>query len=180
MNGVYWVYTDASSGLGPPSDAAAGARRLTPIPLAVVLCPKGGRALERELTHLKRCGITTLVCLLSHEQVHQLELAQEGMLAQRLGMAFVHHPLPDHELPPDLPAFRAFAAELAERVKAGERVGVHCWGSIGRATLTAVATLVHLGWTADAALQAVETARGCAVPDTSEQKDWILTYQAQA
>ena len=181
MNGVYWIYTDASTSLAPPApQPASGERRLTPIPLAVVLCPRGGYGLERELMHLKRGGVTTLVSLLSLAQVNMLELANEGMLAQRLGMSFIHHPLPDHELPPDLEKFRAFAAELAERVKAGERVGVHCWGSIGRATLAAVATLVHLGWPAGVALRAVEAARGCPVPDTEEQAEWILSYQAQA
>lgn len=128
--------------------------------------------------HLKRCGVTTLVSMLSREQVRLLELENEGWEAQRLGMSFVHHPLPDHQLPPDLQEFRAFATELAQRLKAGERIGIHCWGSIGRATLAAVATLVHLGWPAHIALQAVEAARGCPVPDTAEQKEWLLGYRA--
>jgi protein-tyrosine phosphatase len=91
----------------------------------------------------------------------------------------LHHPLPDHELPPDPDLFRAFAAELARRLSSGEHIGIHCWGSIGRATLAAVATLVHLGWPAEVALRAVEAARGCPVPDTPEQKDWLLAYKAR-
>lgn len=149
------------------------------MPLAVVLCPRGGRHLPRELAHLKRSGIQTIVSLLSHDQTRMLELEQEGYVAGELGMEFLHHPIPDHELPLDEAEFRAFVGQLAERLRMGERIGVHCWGSIGRATVTAACTLIHLGWPAQMALTAVEAARGCPVPDTEEQERWILSYKAQ-
>jgi hypothetical protein len=38
---------------------------------------------------------------------------------------------------------------------------------------------MHLGWRADKALEAIEDARGCTVPDTQEQEEWILHYKAQ-
>jgi protein-tyrosine phosphatase len=153
---------------------------LVPMPLAVVLCPRGGRHLHGELRHLKRAGIQTLVSLLSEEQIEMLELAEEPSLAQRLGMQFLSHPIPDHQLPPDPHAFRAFVSDLADRLRAGERIGVHCWGSIGRATVTAACTLIHLGWQPATALAAVESARGCPVPDTEEQEHWILNYKVHA
>ena len=174
MNGVYWIYEPAKAAPG------AGGRDLQfPLPLAVVLCPQGGRDLEREMAHLKRSGVQTLVSLLSHDQVDMLSLGREEMLAERAGMEFLHFPIPDHELPPDAKAFRAFVADLAQRVQAREHIGIHCWGSIGRATVTAACTLIHLGWEPRAALAAVETARGCPVPDTEEQERWILNYKAQ-
>jgi hypothetical protein len=37
--------------------------------------------------------------------------------------------------------------------------------------------LIHLGWTPRAALFAIAAARGCPVPDTQEQENWILNYQ---
>jgi protein-tyrosine phosphatase len=128
---------------------------------------------------LRRAGVETIVSLLSEEQVAMLELKEEPVLARKLGMKFLHHPIPDHQLPPDRLAFRAFVSNLAERLRAGERLGVHCWGSIGRATVTAACTLIHLGWTPESALAAVEAARGCPVPDTEEQERWILNYKAQ-
>jgi protein-tyrosine phosphatase len=148
------------------------------MPMAIVLCPRGGRDLQRELEHFKRSGVQTLVSLLSHEQVEMLDLSQEGALAARLGMEFLHFPLPDHQLPPDERSFKAFVTELARRFRAGERIGIHCWGSIGRATVTAACTLIHLGWDPRSALAAVEEARGCPVPDTEEQERWILEYRA--
>jgi protein-tyrosine phosphatase len=62
-------------------------------------------------------------------------------------------------------------------LRAGEHMGVHCRGSIGRATVTAACTLIHIGWTPNDALAAIQTARGCTVPDTHEQEDWVLQYR---
>jgi protein-tyrosine phosphatase len=174
LNGIYWIYGNASAPLLPMQPAL---ETLSPMPLAIVLCPRGGRYLPGELSHLKSAGIQTLVSLLSQDQVELLDLAEEPMLAKRLGMQFLHHPIPDHELPSDERAFRAFVTDLAQRLTGGEQIGIHCWGSIGRATVTAACTLIHLGWTPGAALAAVEAARGCSVPDTEEQERWILNYK---
>jgi protein-tyrosine phosphatase len=171
VNGVYWIERP-SSGI---RNSLAPATRAT---LAVVLCPRGGPYLEGEIAYLKRAGIQTLVSLLSDEQVIMLDLDQEPALARQLGMDFLHHPIPDHELPRDRRAFTAFIEGLAKRVERGQKVGVHCWGSIGRATVTAACTLIHLGWKPAEALAAVEAARGCPVPDTDEQQRWILNYKA--
>ena len=181
MNGVYWIYANPSAALAPaqPVGRSAASGSLVPLPLAIVLCPRGGRHLLRELSNFRSAGIQVLVSLLSDEQVTMLDLAEESLLARRLGMRFLHHPLPDHRLPPDTEAFRAFVGDLAHRLSAGQRIGIHCWGSIGRATLTAACTLIHLGWPPIAALTAIEAARGCPVPDTEEQAHWILQYKAQ-
>jgi hypothetical protein len=45
--------------------------------------------------------------------------------------------------------------------------------------VTAACTLIHLGWKPRTALVAIETARGCVVPDTAEQEEWIRNYKAQ-
>jgi len=149
-------------------------------PLAIVQCPRGGRELYDEIREFERGGIDTLVSLLEEEQVDMLDLAQEGILASTMGMQFIFHPLPDHSLPNDEADFRDFAGKLADRLREGERIGIHCWGSIGRATMTAACALIHLGWDPDAALAAIEKTRGCRVPDTDEQEEWILNYKTIA
>jgi protein-tyrosine phosphatase len=147
-------------------------------PLAVVLCPRGDHQLRDELTQLKQGGIQTIVSLLERDEAAWLGLKDEGRVAAELGMQFLPHPFPDANVPLDALAFRVFVAGLAGRVKAGEHVGIHCRGSIGRSTITAVCTLIHLGWPAPKALAAVEAARGCPVPNTLEQERWILRYKA--
>jgi protein-tyrosine phosphatase len=146
--------------------------------LAIVLCPRGGNVLEDELLRMKRCGIDTVVSLLETDEAEWLGLTREGLLAADMGLGFLSHPIPDAQTPTDVTAFRAFVDGLADRLRAGVHLGVHCRGSIGRSTITAACTLMHLGWTAKAALRAIGTARGCPVPDTPEQRRWILSYEA--
>jgi protein-tyrosine phosphatase len=150
-----------------------------PAPLAIVMRPRGGGWLERELERMKRGGVETLVSLLEPDEADLLDLSEEERLAEAAGMEFLSFPIPDTHVPPDPAAFRKFAAGLAERLRSGEGIGVHCRGSIGRATVTAACALIHLGWKARAALEAVESARGCPVPDTREQEEWILGYEAR-
>ena len=105
-----------------------------------------------------------------------LGLAEEPHLAVQSGMTFLSFPIPDRGAPTDMASFGNFVIGLAARVRAGERIGVHCRGSIGRSTIAAACTLIHLGWSPLAALKKIESARGCSVPDTDEQREWIIRY----
>ena len=148
-------------------------------PLAIVLCPRGDDWLEDDLLRLKRGGIETVASMLEEDEAVLLSLAEESVLAKKIGLQFLSFPIPDTQVPPDNAAFRSFVAGLATRLSAGERIGVHCRGSIGRASVIAACTLIQLGWPPKAALEAIAAARGLAVPDTQEQRDWILSYTAQ-
>ncbi len=160
MRDIFWIQSDP------------------PVPLAIVMKPRPGDWLEDDLIRMKRDGIQTLVSLLEKDEADMLALGEEGTLAKKIGMQFLSHPIPDVHVPPNFAAFQKFVADLANRLVKGEQIGVHCRGSIGRATVTAAATLIHLGWAPRAALAAIQAARGCTVPDTREQEDWILSYKA--
>lgn len=149
-----------------------------PVPLAIVLCPRGDSALKGEMLTMKEGGIQTLVSLLEEDEAAWLGLSQEAPLAESAGMKFLSHPIPDTHVPHDTAAFRSFVSGLANRLRSGEQIGMHCRGSIGRATVTAACTLIHLGWEPNSALEAIEEARGCEIPDTAEQEAWILSYKA--
>lgn len=129
---------------------------------------------------MKRDGVETVVSLLEPTEAAALGLRDEGSLAEEIGMRFLSFPVPDVHVPADVSAFRSFVTGLAERLLCGERIGVHCRGSIGRSTLTAACALIHVGWGAQDALLAIEAARGCPVPDTAEQRRWILHYEAKS
>jgi protein-tyrosine phosphatase len=150
-----------------------------PVGLAVVLCPRSDDWLKDALLRIRQSGVDVLVSLLEKDEARLLGLAEEGPLAEKLGMLFLSYPIPDVHVPPNPATFRTFAAGLADRLRAGERIGVHCRGSIGRSTVTAACALLHMGWTAPDALAAIRAARGCEVPDTDEQLRWILNYKAQ-
>jgi protein-tyrosine phosphatase len=149
------------------------------VPLAIVLCPYGGSILQDELREIARSGVQTLVSLLEPDEADWLGLSEESALAGELGMHFLSYPIQDVHVPANESTFRTFVATLAGRLRAGERIGMHCRGSIGRSPLTAACTLIHLGWDAKDALEAIQAARGSVIPDTTEQLRWILNYEAQ-
>jgi protein-tyrosine phosphatase len=159
MNDIFWIK-------GEP-----------PAPLAIVLRPHGGDRLEDELLQIKNAGIQTIVSLLEKHEAAFLELSEEARVARKAGLYFLSFPIPDTQIPSDTAAFETFIKYLANRLRVGEHIGVHCRGSIGRATVTAACALIHLGWSPKSALFAIAAARGCAVPDTQEQENWILNYQ---
>ena len=161
MSDIFWI-----GGSPPPG-------------LAIVARPRGTDWLEDEMLRLKRGGIDTLVSLLEKHEAEWLGLEDEPGAAAKAGIQFLSYPIRDTQVPARMASFRSFAGDLAARLRAGERIGVHCRGSIGRATVTAACTLIHLGWKPSDALSAVEETRGCPVPDTEEQRRWILAYEAE-
>jgi protein-tyrosine phosphatase len=148
-----------------------------PVPLAIVHCPSGGRGLHDELLLMRNKGIDTLISLLEADEATSMGLSLEGRLAEQVGLLFLSYPMPDACTPPSTTFFRIFIAGLADRLSDGEVVGVHCRGSIGRSTMVAACALIHMGWQARAALTAIAIARGCPVPDTRAQEEWILHYR---
>ena len=152
---IYWIET-----------AGRGA-------VAVMPRPRGGDRLEEEILDLKKAGVDILVSLLTPEEEALLDLRLEGPLARRCGMQFVSHPVPDRDVPGSPQETWALARSLAGQFSAGKRLAVHCRMGIGRSPLLIACILVSTGVRPDDAWQAIGDARGCIVPDTLEQRDWL-------
>jgi protein-tyrosine phosphatase len=146
------------------------------VSLAVVSCPRDGK-LKNDLVDMKMGGVETVISMLEPDEAAWLGLADEGRVAEEVGLNFISFPIPDANVPLDPVMFQTFVSDIAQRVMAGENFGVHCRGSIGRSTVTAACVLIQLGFTPHTALATIEAARGCAVPDTLEQERWILRYR---
>jgi protein tyrosine phosphatase (PTP) superfamily phosphohydrolase (DUF442 family) len=162
MNTIFWIKNDSKCRL------------------AIVARPPGFDWLEEDLKRLHMSGIETLVSLLEPEEERELGLAEEESVARALGMDFVRFPIEDCQLARDGNSFRHLMAELADRARSGSAVGAHCRVSIGRATVATGCILIHLGIAPTDALAMITESRGCAVPDTEEQRQWILNYRAGA
>ena len=63
---------------------------------------------------------------------------------------------------------------LTRRLGAGEHVVTHCRFGIGRASLLAAALLVLDGTDPEQAWGRVARARGLPVPDTDQQRRWVI------
>jgi protein-tyrosine phosphatase len=145
--------------------------------LSTMARPRGGDWLADDLAALRAAGVTAVASALTPAEADELGLCDEPAACAAQAIAFLPVPVPDRGLPPSRRAVDAAAAALAARVRAGEHVAVHCRQGIGRASLLASAVLVHLGVPAGRALALLEAARGRPIPDTPEQREWVLAYE---
>ncbi|MGA7524988.1 MAG: hypothetical protein WBW84_21235 [Acidobacteriaceae bacterium] len=148
-----------------------------PSQLAIVLRPRGGRELTADLQVVRDAGVHVLVSLLTAEDNEDLGLADEGRIAEQLGIRFISYPIMDREIPADLARFRQRVRDLRDCVRSGLRIGAHCRGCIGRATVLLASVMIALGWDGEKALRVIERARGFPVPDTAAQLEWILNFE---
>jgi protein-tyrosine phosphatase len=142
--------------------------------LAVMPRPRGGDWLEDEVRSLRASGVDVLVSLLTREESEELGLAEEAASCVAAGIAFVSFPIADRGVPASEADALALVRKLAALVAGGKAVAIHCRQGVGRAALAAACVLASLGESPDKAFERVATARGCSVPDTAEQRAWVL------
>jgi protein-tyrosine phosphatase len=143
--------------------------------IAIVPRPWGNDWLCEEIRALSQEGIDVLVSMLTGEEAEELGLSNEPAECAAAGISFVNVAIPDRSVPSDTDAFLRSVDQLARRVREGRYLAVHCRASIGRSSVLAASILVRLGWDEETAFLAIEVARGCPVPDTPEQKQWVIS-----
>jgi protein-tyrosine phosphatase len=55
-------------------------------------------------------------------------------------------------------------------------VVIHCRQGVGRSALIAACVLVLRGVSVEKVFDLIENARGCSIPDTEEQRDWVNQF----
>jgi len=146
--------------------------------LALAARPRGGDWLEDEIASWRRAGIDAVLSLLTLEEEHDLHLETESREARAHGMEFISFPIPDREVPNSEAKMASTLEKLDGALSPGKNVVVHCRQGVGRTGLVAACLLVSKGLTPETAVKTLSTARGAAVPETSEQRHWIDHYAA--
>lgn len=141
--------------------------------LLIVRRPRGGDDLGSDMEALRHEGADILVSLLEDRESRELGLDDEESLALRYGMRFISLPVPDYSVPAERASFNRIVLDLADAVRAGSQVAVHCHMSIGRSSLLAISILRGLGMDLDDAIVVVQASRGARVPETAEQLCWL-------
>ena len=141
--------------------------------LAITTRPRGGDWLEDDIAALARDGIRVLVSMLREDEERELVLEHEAAACSQCQIEFVSIPVPDLGAPADGEAFVEAVHALAERIRAGGSIAVHCRQSVGRSGMLAVSIALALGVQLESALDTVSRARGVPVPETKEQIDWL-------
>jgi hypothetical protein len=141
--------------------------------IAIVPRPCGGRLLDADMLALREAGIDVIVSMLQHDEAIDLGLAKEESSAKHAGLLFINFPIPDGGIPPDKLRFNTFLSDLETHLASGRRVGIHCRGCIGRSAVTAAGLLIRSGIPPENVWLQIATSRGCPVPGTIEQREWV-------
>ncbi|MCE5229420.1 dual specificity protein phosphatase family protein [bacterium] len=142
--------------------------------LAVAARPRGGDWLADELDCWKKNAINFVVSLLESSEVREFELQDEEAVAKKSGMQFVNFPIPDYGVPPSRSRFCELVATIYNALANGDRVVVHCRQGIGRSGLIAAALFMLAGETPENAIDLVSRHRGMMIPETPEQRKWLI------
>lgn len=144
--------------------------------LAIMPRPRGGDWLEDEVRAWRDAGVDVVLSLLESDEVADLELSAEEDLARASSIEFVTFPIADRGLPQSRDAVLELVTKLAGSLTDGKSVAIHCRQGIGRAALVAIAVLIRLGVDVETAIERTGTARGRTVPETPEQREWLLDF----
>src|SRR3569832_709932 len=146
--------------------------------LAIMPRPRSGDWLEDEIAALKAAKVDLVVSLLDNDEIAELGLRDEGRLCEAAGIDFLRFLIADRGVP-DGALLRPFARNLLARLHSGKSVAIHCRAGIGRSSQDAASVMIEGGMPPNVALEGTANARGLRVPDTEQQRDWIIAYAAQ-
>ncbi len=129
---------------------------------------------------LKDAGFDLVVSLLTRDESLELGLDQESSLSREHGLQFFEFPIRDLGVPNSLAAAHEFIGKLHDALVAGKNVAIHCRQGIGRSGLIGSSLLVMSGINPAKAFHVVSAARGLPVPETTEQRDWVMELSRES
>lgn len=145
--------------------------------LAIVPRPRGGDWLEDEISDWREAGIDIVVSFLMPDEVAEFALEAEEELCKAYGIRFISFAIPDRGVP-ESKATAVLVQDLEQALIDGKRVALHCRQSVGRSAILAASLLVAAGEEPHQAFERISLARGCKVPDTAEQEQWVAARVA--
>ncbi len=147
--------------------------------LAILPRPRGWDWLEDDVAAARRSGVDVIVSALTEAEKQELGLSEEAKCCKESTIEFLSFPIEDGSLPVSEGGLNAFIDSLDERVKQGKSIAIHCRAGIGRSPLLCACLLVRQGFSPESAFQKIQEARGCAVPDTAEQRKWVESFASR-
>jgi protein-tyrosine phosphatase len=122
-------------------------------------------------------GVDVVVSMLTKDESEDLGLAEEEQMCVNSGMMFMNFPIEDRSVPRSTPEARQLIQELAGHLQEERSIGIHCRAGIGRSALMVASVLVISGISVGKAFELVKSARGCDVPDTNRQREWVEQFE---
>ena len=147
--------------------------------MAITPRPRGKDWLEDDIRFLQRAGVDVLVSALTPAEAEELGLLEESQFCQSNGLEFLSLPIEDRSVPSSFNEIDGLLNSVTDYLRNGKAVGVHCRAGIGRSSMIVASALIRNGLSVDTAFSAIQEARGCSVPDTPEQRQWVERYASR-
>lgn len=137
------------------------------------------RELAADLDVVRQWGATTVMSLIEDHEITTLQVQNLGSEVLARGMEWQHLPIADVSVPDQRfeAGWMTSRDRVLGRLRAGERVVVHCKGGLGRAGMISARILIELGVPAELAITIVRRARPHAI-ETPEQERHVREYAA--
>ena len=144
--------------------------------LAIMPHPRGNDWLEDEIISYKNFGVDVVVSLLERSEDYDLDITKEDFWCQEKGVVFLNLPIADRSVPEYFEETSKFVKKLQGFIEENKKIAIHDRLGGGRSALIAACILVLQGFSVEDAFGKIAGARGCEVPDTEEQVNWVKTF----
>lgn len=128
---------------------------------------------EEAVSAIATMGIDAVLSLATAEELCEHGVANMQDVFLQHSLSWTHFPIKDFDIPSvaDTKAWSALETILAERLKTGGRILIHCRAGFGRSGMIAARLLMACGSTPDKAVETVRDARPGTI-ETPAQLDW--------
>jgi protein-tyrosine phosphatase len=143
-------------------------------------CPgTRGSSLDEALATLQQAGASAVISLMPHSELAANAVEAVDARCQALGLAWFHLPVADEQVPLDdfAAAWQQSSAAILARLRAGQRLALHCKGGSGRTGLIAARLLIEAGVPRSEAIALVQALRPKAIQHPAHV-DWINQFDA--
>lgn len=144
--------------------------------LAIFSRPRGDEWLRDEIEGWVDSEIDVIVSLLTSQEISELGLADEALIASELEIQFINYPIPDYDVPVSSTTFHGLVHKLSELLSNGKSIGIPCRQGIGRSSPLAASLLSYFNVSVDEAFRRIRSARRTLVPDTAGQREWVTNF----
>jgi ADP-ribosyl-[dinitrogen reductase] hydrolase len=136
------------------------------------------RSLENDLQCLIDLGATTIVPLVTDEELPLIGIPDLFDRARGMGLEVRRFPFHDGGIPSDLEETLTFIDELEARFHRGERLVVHCRGGLGRAGTIGACLRLRMGMDSepDGAIASIRELRNPRAIETAGQEAFIERF----
>ncbi len=137
-----------------------------------------GPKINEEVQAWKADGVDVVVSNLQTHEIETLGLEEEESLCEEFGIHYISFPIQDFSIPDDPEVVNLLCKNIIIQLDEGKGVVFHCRGGLGRSPTFAACVLVKMGYTTAEAFDLISTARGTETPETAQQVQFVLDFEA--